>query len=74
MIRNKRAVKVIATGQVPRPDGSYSRLPVRGDELVPCCSDANKVVADVDVVDDDITYTDGTHESLYHCGWDYPDR
>ena len=57
-------------GLTIRGQGRKSRLPVVGEELLACCPNEQwKTVAEVDIWGDSIEYTDGTSDSIRHCGW-----
>lgn len=51
--------------------GTYGRrVPKVGDSVDACCSaPSSKIVARVDHRNDSIEYTDGTSDSIWHCGW-----
>ncbi len=46
------------------------RVPRKGQQILACCpNDEVKTVAYCSVWEDTIEYTDGTTDSLTHCGW-----
>lgn len=48
------------------------RLPKKGEWVWSCCPNSSyKQVKYVSVFEDTIEYTDGTSDSLTHCGWDH---